>query len=162
MSNNAQLSARMKVLYEKLNKSGNLLGKEAGLGNATVDGWSDKQIEKPTLAVESFLNHHKINREWWKTGQGEVFITPVEKTSDNKEKDSEEVYRNIVEGNTEYVLIPRSVIQEKYRLVSLEQLEKDRLQMENDKKIIDRLLDIQDDLHSRFGLREPVRSQKVK
>jgi transcriptional regulator with XRE-family HTH domain len=37
-----------------------------------------------------------------------------------------EVYRTIVEGKTEYLLIPRSVLQEKYRIQSIEDMEKDR------------------------------------
>lgn len=71
--------------------------------------------------------------------------TPVDKPSDNKET-SEEVYRNIVEGNTEYILIPRSVLQEKYRLVALEQFQKDKDQMDKDKAVIDRLLSMNERL----------------
>lgn len=57
--------------------------------------------------------------------------TSVQESTDknNIMEQPEEVYRNIVEGNTEYLLIPRSVLQEKYRLVSMEQYEKDLKEM---------------------------------
>lgn len=74
--------------------------------------------------------------------------TQAQKPTDNKEKmdTQEEVYRNIVEGNTEYILIPRSVLQEKYRLVALEQFQKDKEQMDKDKAIIDKLLSMNESL----------------
>lgn len=138
----------MGVLSQLTKKSGNKLGLEAGLGNATVNDWSDKQVEKPTRTVEEFLKHHSISETWWKTGEGEVFITSEQKPGDNKEKmeNQEEVYRNLVEGNTEYILIPRSVLQEKYRLVALEQFQKDKEQMDKDKAVIDRLLSMNEAL----------------
>jgi hypothetical protein len=46
----------------------------------------------------------------------------------------EQVYRTIVEGKTEYVLIPRNILQGEYKLVAAEQLTKDQ-------KTIDKLLD---------------------
>ena len=74
--------------------------------------------------------------------------TPDQKPADNKEKmeNQEDVYRNIVEGNTEYILIPRSVLQEKYRLVAMEQLQKDKESMDKDKAVIDKLLDMNEKL----------------
>lgn len=55
------------------------------------------------------------------------------------EDGSEEVYRNIVEGNTEYILIPRTVLQEKYRLVAIEQIEKDQAFLQGQFEIIQSL-----------------------
>lgn len=53
--------------------------------------------------------------------------------------DTEEVYRNIVEGNTEYLLIPRSVLQEKYRLVALENIQRDAAESAQKNQTIERL-----------------------
>lgn len=144
MSKNVKIKARLAVLEQELGKSGNQLGLAAKLGNATVDGWTDNQIEKSNLAVEKFLSHHKINPKWWKTGEGEIFITSVQGSTDNEENVtiSENVYRTIVEGNTEYVLIPRTVLKDT-RLMSIEQIE-------NDKKIMDILLDQNQKLMARF------------
>jgi hypothetical protein len=145
-STDQRIKARITVLEGELGKSGNQLGLDAKLGNGTVDGWTDKQLDKSKPLVERFLNHHKINPEWWETGRGEVFLTSVPKPTGNKEKDVEEIYRNIVEGNTEYILIPRSVLQEKYRLVALEQFQKDKEQMDKDRSTIDRLLSMNENL----------------
>lgn len=49
---------------------------------------------------------------------------------DDSGNNTETVYKDIVEGNTEYILIPRAVLQEKYRLVSLEQIQKDQKELQ--------------------------------
>lgn len=95
-----RIKARIKVLEASLGKSGNKLGREAGLGNATVDGWTDKQIDKPTLQVETFLRHYSINEDWWRTGEGEVFNekpTYVDLPT-RKEKDPEEHIRILIKN----------------------------------------------------------------
>jgi transcriptional regulator with XRE-family HTH domain len=59
-------------------------------------------------------------------------LTPVDKANDNKEKGHDsriEVYRTIVEGHTEYVLIPRIVLNDT-QLVSVKQIEKDKAYMD--------------------------------
>lgn len=129
-SSTVKIKARMKVLEDSLKKSGNQLGIDAGLGNATVDGWSDNQIDKPTLAVEKFLKHYNINPAWWGTGEGDIYLsnnTDVHKIDNKEENDPgrETVYKTIVEGHTEYVLIPRSVLNET-QLISTRQIEKDQ------------------------------------
>ena len=72
--------------------------------------------------------------------------TGMQKSTDNTQKD--EVYRTIVEGGTEYLLIPRSVLQDKYRLRSLEDIEKDN-------KVLDRLLDAHEKMLTRLLLVDP-------
>lgn len=77
-----------------------------------------------------------LNPDWWETGKGEVFITEVPQPGNNNGKNytgDPEVYRTIVEGNTEYVLIPRTVLLDT-KLISNEQLQ-------NDRKVMDKLLD---------------------
>jgi hypothetical protein len=130
MSKNAKISARTRILEEKLKKSFNQLGLAAGLGNGTVDGWTDNQIDKSTLSVEKFLDFHKINPEWWKSGDGEVFLTSVHKTSDNKqmELNADKMYRDFVEANSVYTLVPKTILDGAYRIM-LESELKDRAEM---------------------------------
>jgi hypothetical protein len=168
MSNNPKIKARIKVLETILKKPGNTLGKEAGLGNGTVDGWTDSQLDKPNAVVEKFLRHYNIDPAWWKTGEGEIFITSVDKSTDYKEKaaDPREIYRTIVEGKTEYVLIARTVLQDRYRLVAVETVNSDKntidklLDQNNKQKTtIDKILDQNDkliDLMNRFTQPQPV------
>jgi transcriptional regulator with XRE-family HTH domain len=95
--------------------------------------------------------------------------TSVQETGDNKDLPAVgDVYRNIVEGNTEYILIPRAVLAERYRLVSIEQFEKDKMQMEEDSKELERRDKQIADLHSIIktmvmgGVSTPTKSPKVK
>lgn len=132
MSIIAKIGARIEVLREKLgNKTiaelekGNLKGDDRLLGNGVISSWIDKPIEWTSDKLEKFLTHYNVNRTWWKTGEGEVFITPAQKPADNKEKmdNREDVYRTIVEGHTEYLLVPREVLKET-QLVSTEQIKR--------------------------------------
>lgn len=66
-----------------------------------------------------------------------------------------EVFRKIVEGETEYVLIARSVLQEKYRLVAIEQYDKDKEQIEKDKKTIAWLQETVDKLIAKLDGLDP-------
>jgi hypothetical protein len=160
-SKSAKIAEKIKVLEVSFNKPGNTLGKDAGLGNGTVDGWTDNQIDKPNAVVEKFLKHYNINPVWWRTGEGEVFLTPAIKSTGSNEipEVRGEVYRTIVEGETEYILMARSVLQEKYRLVAIEQLN-------HDKATIDKLLDQIEKLQGKLlglgtGVNNPV-TQKAK
>jgi hypothetical protein len=123
-----KINERALILKELTGKSLNTLGKEAGVSNGTADDWSDKQVGKPTRTVKDFLRFHGINEQWWKTGEGDVFNkkrTYVELPSNNKEMENprETVYQTIVEGHTEYVLIPRSIMKDT-QLISSEQIKR--------------------------------------
>lgn len=74
MDKDALIQARWGVLREKLKKSPNVLGTEAGLGNGTAGKWTDRHLEKHTAQVEKFLKHYRIDPVWWKTGNGEPFL----------------------------------------------------------------------------------------
>lgn len=116
---------RKRILEDLFKKSLNSLAVKAGLGNATTEGWSDKQVDKPSLAVEKFLNHYGIRIEWWKTGEGDVFkekITSVDKKEEIKEN-REDVYRNLVEENSEYKLVPSELLNGEYRIILNRELE---------------------------------------
>lgn len=107
------------------------------IGAKTLRKNYNEGTEPTRRILVKLFNGLGINQQWWDDGKGEIFKengTPAMKSTDNTEKRIEEIYRNIVEGNTEYILIPRSVLQEKYRLVSLEQFEKEREEMDKDKR----------------------------
>ena len=114
MSNTAKIRARISVLEAKLGKPGNTLGKDAGLGNGTVDKWTDKQLEKSNATIEKFLSHYRINQEWWETGSGEIFAIEGSK---EKLKSPEEIYRDLVENNSDYRLVPKTILDEEYRII---------------------------------------------
>ncbi len=99
--------------------------------------------------------------EWLYSGNGpEKGNAVAESEQTYRAIDSGGVYKKIVEGNTEYVLIPRSVLNEKYRLVSVEKIEKEKEDSEKDKRTIDRLLDQNEKLHD--GLMKLLESQSAR
>lgn len=126
---------------------------KSGVGMGTLRKAYDENREPSKRTIWKFLESLSINPEWWETGNGSIYLekpTQGDKMSDNKENPIQEaeVYRTIVEGNTEYLLIPRSVLQDKYRLRSLEDIEKDQ-------KVLDRLLDAHEKMLDRLLLVDP-------
>jgi hypothetical protein len=125
------IGARIAVLLSQTDKSLAKVEDDYGVGNGTFKSWKDESVEKSTNTIKNFLNQNKINLHWWKTGEGKIFMENG--TYEHNEPaipenllGDLEVYRTIVEGKTEYLLIPRSVLQEKYRIQSIEDMEKDR------------------------------------
>lgn len=136
---------------------------KSGLGMGTLRKAYEENREPSNRIIGKFLETLRINTEWWETGNGEIYLgkgTDDDKLDNNKEK--EEVYRALVEGNTEYILIPRSVLQEKYRLVSVEKLEEDRENWKKDKAVIDRLLNMYEELASEMKDRLKTQSPVIK
>lgn len=107
------------------------------LGINSVSALEDK-IEAGRGAINEFYNENRepgrktlkkiksfpgLNENWYDTGKGEIFIensTSVEKQKTSKEN-REPIYQTIIEGHTEYVLVPRTVL-DKTQLVSSDQI----------------------------------------
>lgn len=131
ISKSAIISERMKVLEAFFKKSGNTLGKAAKIGNGTVPGWTDAQIEKPNAVVEKFLRHYNINPQWWKTGEGAVFITDEEKRSDNKgNPDLLQVLQSALAEGSDYRLIPKTILDGEYRIFPKSEIEQRMKELE--------------------------------
>lgn len=129
-----KIGQRRAVLEEKLGKSLNVLAVAAGISNKTADDWSDNQIENPTRTVKDFLRHYRIRMQWWQTGEGDVFEkngtyvkSPME--TPKNEKVPEEIYRDLVEANSDYRLIPKAILDD-YDILP-------KKEMENRNKMMD-------------------------
>lgn len=92
------------------------------LGNATISGWYEQPLVWTSATLEKFLTYYRVSREWWKTGEGEPILTSVDKASDNKEKPPESIYRDLVESNSEYRLVPK-IILDNYEIIPKRELE---------------------------------------
>lgn len=136
ISKTDRITARIKVLEGFFGKSGNTLGLDAGLGNATVDGWTDNQIDKSNAVVEKFLRHYGIREEWWKTGEGEIFITRAEKGSDNKGNPLGEQARTLkllqdaLSEGSDYRVIPKTILDGEYRIFPKSEMEQRARELE--------------------------------
>jgi hypothetical protein len=109
---------------------------KSGVGMGTLRKAYDEDREPSKRTIWKVLESIGVNPEWWETGKGDTFLTSVTKPTDNKEKEDDYSdqraivdYRTLVEGHTEYVLIPRAVMNE-VQLVAKSQLEKDKAYME--------------------------------
>jgi hypothetical protein len=143
-SKEGTIGARIKVLLSETNKNVTELEEAGGIGNGTLKSWKEKSIDFSSNVVTGFKRTLMINDSWWSTGKGEIFnkkSTYVEIPTDNKEKmenqdDFLHTFKGLVEGNTEYLLVPRGVLKDNYRLISLEQYQKDQAQLEKEKQQI--------------------------
>lgn len=96
------------------------LPKEAPLlKNGQISKWVAKPVTWTTGLLEKFLDHYHVSRQWWKTGEGEIFIThtQIEAAIPQNMEDKEEIYSRLVEGNSDYRLIPKTVLEGKYVIV---------------------------------------------
>jgi transcriptional regulator with XRE-family HTH domain len=126
------------------------LEQKSGVGTGTLRKAYEDNREPSKRTIWKFLESLSINTDWWETGKGDIYLgnsTHDHNQTDNKQKPMDDIDESnrklaeLVEGKTEYVLVPRNVLQDKYRLVPLEQFLKDKADQENNKKIIDWLLD---------------------
>jgi hypothetical protein len=147
MSGNVKKSLEKKINVEeiinKLLKASRLdINKFAAETGNTVDALR-KSKSRNVLSediVRNILDTYDMN-EGFLTGEDEQLDFKGKHASVQKglalpeNTDREEVYRTIVEGHTEYYLVPKLIFREKYILVAAEQ-------REQDKNTFNRLLDM--------------------
>lgn len=108
----------------------------------TANGMHDGNLDK-------FLRTFKVDRGWLLTGSGSMEPvnnnekhTSVQNEATVREKDlrgDPEVYRTIVEGNTEYVLVPRTVMEDS-KLIAKDQFTETIEMMKSDRRIMEILI----------------------
>lgn len=104
----------------------------------TLEKAHEENREMSARKTKEFLEKMGIDPDSWDSPGGPEFLP-----ADMQGRPSEDVRQvskdviDIIEGNTEYLIIPRSVLKEHYRIVPLEQFEKDKKQMEMDAKELD-------------------------
>ena len=131
----------------------------AGLGMNTLRKAYNEDREPSKKVIVKLLEGIGINEEWYDTAKGEVFNekpTPIYKTGENGENGAGElhVYRTIFEGKTEYVVIPRTVM-DKTRLVSHEELERKNSQIDLLIKLLGDELSAAKGTDTKKGKKEP-------
>lgn len=114
------------------------LAEYCGFHRDTIRKAIDRKTELKDRYLRIFQDKLGINPDWWDTGKGDIYLskhTQETKAGDSKEissPDPDEVMRQIISGKGAYILINRDLILEKYRLVSVEQYEEEK--MENKRK----------------------------
>lgn len=103
------------------------LEKFSGVGVGSVSKFLNKG-ESPTIGtIKTIQDALRINPEWWDSGNGSIYLengTGMDKSNDNKGNGGtpSELYRDLVESNSEYRLVPK-VILDRYEILSQRELE---------------------------------------
>lgn len=87
-----------------------------GQGSISKSYYNKKEDESPGRAtIKKIIEGMGINRKWWDTGEGDIFLTSTGLVKSSGEV-KETFYKNLIEGNEEYSLIPRAVLKD-YKIV---------------------------------------------
>jgi hypothetical protein len=124
-SKEGTIGARIRVLLAETQLSVTKLEEKGGVGNGTLKTWKSNTLDFSSNVLKSFKEKLGINEAWWKSGEGEVFITPASKSTDSNqsEKKAEDVYRDWLESKTDYLLIPKTVLSGEYRMMLNSEIE---------------------------------------
>jgi hypothetical protein len=126
-------------------------------GTGSITKYLKKDEEPGEDTVKKILELSGLNKQWWETGEEPVFIekddtnnTSVQNGSDNKGKSSGEadLYKKIVEGGTEYLLVPRTAFEGHHRFTSIEQINAQTQELKDKQDTIVSLTAIINDLLS--------------
>lgn len=102
------------------------LAEYCGFHRDTIRKAIDRKSELKDKYLRIFQDKLRINPQWWDTGKGDIYVSkPTQdlKPNGNKEKMApEEIYRNLVESNSEYRLIPK-IILDQYEIIPKRELE---------------------------------------
>jgi hypothetical protein len=146
--------------------------KSLGVDGTFYKAYNENREPRKELLAE-FLRKFHVKESWWKSpkGSNEAAVFEENPTSDSKSTGSKEtpdgLFQEILEGNSEYVVIPRTALQGNYRLIAIEILEADIKQKESNiresersQSIIDRLLDANEKLIAKIAQLESQTQQQ--
>ena len=116
------------------------LAEISGLGNTLEKAYQENR-EMKRSTTERLMYNLGIIPESWHAADGPAFKAALEEKHTHEQnqpaitekalgENPEEIYRRLVEGDTEYVLIPRAIFEDKYKLVAIEKIEQDKLVLE--------------------------------
>ncbi len=99
-------------------------------------GTSNKLFQ---VNVEKFLRRFRVERAWWDRGELPMLTDTVENIRANEpeveyKSDMNEVYKTVVAGGTEYLLIPKSILNDEYRIIPVEKIKNEALQIEKERE----------------------------
>jgi transcriptional regulator with XRE-family HTH domain len=127
------LGDNIKKYRELQNLSIPALAEKMGIGKAGVYKWEageNKPGQESLTALAQALNVSVSDLL-------DENPTPAIKSSNHTESDREQVYRRLIEENSEYWIMPRTVLEGEYRLYAVSQIEtlkKEREEAMSDKK----------------------------
>jgi transcriptional regulator with XRE-family HTH domain len=126
---------RIETLRRKRKWEQSDLARELKVAQGTVSNWENNGVNK----AEDLLKLAKL------FGVTSDYILFGNTTAQPVSEDvPEAIYRDLIEANSEYRLIPKSVLEEKYRIVSLIEMEKEERDNKEKKALLEVALDTKD------------------
>jgi hypothetical protein len=106
------------------------LAEESELGTTLEKAYSENREMRPAN-TQKFLQKIGISPEWWEKTEGgmegmftkDFKITRFGDFDREKPKNPEEIYKDLVEANTEYRIIPKTVLDGEYRMILKSEIE---------------------------------------
>lgn len=94
------------------------LGEEVEMKSTLEKAYKENR-EMTDRKTEFFLQKLGINRKWWYSGDGEIFLNDTNETEQQSINETiiESVYKDLIEANTPYRLVPKTILDEEYRIV---------------------------------------------
>lgn len=102
-----------------------------GIGRGTVSSLYSGDTKNGIKTEKKIIEKLRINPEWWNNSVEPIYMTG-EKTKEPSGAGAaaipESIYRDLVESNSEYRLVPKTILQEEYRIVLKSEMDsKDKL-----------------------------------
>lgn len=89
------------------------LAELGGVKKSTLEKAYDRNGELRPPNLDEFLQKLGVNPTWWETGEGQIILPKAELA---RPMDKETFYKNLIEENNDYSLIPRAVLRD-YKIV---------------------------------------------
>jgi hypothetical protein len=132
-----QVDTKYKDLENKFSKVLAISGKKK-MGDFAMEcrispGTLSKALERSSLSddiVDKIYDRFKVRKGYWEDGKEPILDknpTPAIKSTDNNEMAQDTIYKDLVEANTDYRLVPK-IILDQYHIVPKQEAE-DRREM---------------------------------
>jgi hypothetical protein len=111
--------AKIDFILNKLNIRLWKLAEDSELGTTLEKAYTENREMRP-VTTKKFLQKIGISEEWWTLGKGEAFTTTKSITHNGAQQNGittrETFYRELIEDNDEYSILPRAVLKD-YKIV---------------------------------------------
>jgi hypothetical protein len=147
----------------------NAINSKAGFGQGTLRAAYEANRELSPDKMEKMVKNIHINPDWWNTGKGDILLQKHHLSVVREDKNvypeksaKETFYKDLIESNADYSLIPRAVLQD-YKIVPDKIIDVILSSNENEKKALEKSKDLEiESLNKRYELLIEGYENKIK